>query len=407
MHYSTMTAADHKYPKLDKDHPRQSGWLKVSDEPKHQIHYEEYGNPQGEPIIFIHGGPGGGIPHEHLRAFNPEKYRIIAFDQRGCGKSRPHVAEDLKGAMANNITQATIDDIEALRAARGLGSEPAHIYGGSWGSTAAIAYAQAHPDHVKSLNLRGIFLCDKEDLSFFYQGNAANLADESIPGAYRAYTSDGEFTIPKHLHAPEVAAQYKEAWEAYVAIIPPEERGDMIGAYHERLNNPKYSKDERMAAARAWSHWEDVTSFLNKEPDPAIASDGPAVSGNKFDDDRFALAFATIENEYFYRSLRGQDPVLAGLLKPENIAKLKDIPTHVVQGGYDQVCVPSSARRFRDAVAQYAGGLASYVETEAGHALTEKPTFQAVAAVADELVARKQWRKAEDNRPAPSADIAK
>ncbi len=392
MDYSTLKEKDFRHPPLDPNHPREAGWLKAAD--GHEIHWQEYGNPQGEPLLIIHGGPGGGISHGHAGIANPERYRIILFDQRGCGKSRPHVADDLAGAMKNNTTQATIDDIEALRAERGLAGRKLHIYGGSWGSTAAIAYAEQHPEHIESLNLRGIFLCDRDDLSFFYQGNAGAPGDLSIPGAYRAYLSDGAYTIPNHLRVPEMAAAYKEAWDAYAAIIPPEERGDMISAYHDRLNNPKYSQAEREGAALAWSHWEDVTSNLHYD----LSKD------TKFKDARFALAFATIENEYFFRSLHGQDPVLSDLMKPEKLARLKDIPTvTVVQGAHDQVCVPLSARKFRDGMEQHGGGLEAYVETTAGHALLEAPTYQAVASILDALPPmKKNWVASEGGKPPSS-----
>ena len=165
----------------------------------------------------------------------------------------------------------------------------------------------------------------------------------------------------------------------------------LIAAYHERLNNPKYSEAERTEAALGWSGWEDVTSFLNTDLE----------ADTKFKDPRFAIAFATIENEYFHRSLQGNDPVLRDLMKPENIARLRDLPTHVVQGGYDQVCVPLSARKFRDAMHAANVETFTYHETVAGHALSEKPTFRAVTALLDGLpLIKKNWQAVEQQRPA-------
>ena len=356
-----------------------SGKLQVSDKPKHEIYWKEFGNPHGEPVIFIHGGPGGGSDPDCAGFFDPARYRIIMFDQRGCGKSMPNVGEDLEGGMAGNITANLVEDIEKLREARGI-SDKAHIFGGSWGSTLAMAYAQAHPEHTQNLILRGIFLADKEDLSFFYQGNAATYAlspnDTSIPGAYRAYTNDDEYTIPQHLRDERMADAYKRAWHDYVQIIPEDKRGDMIGAYHEILHSTTLPAEEKIKAAQAWTRWEGVTSYLNHD----VSDLG------KFDNDpKFAVAFATIENEYFYRSLHNADPALNNLMSPDNIATLAKIPTYIVQGAHDQVCFPASARKLKTAMEAVGPVHLDYYETVAGHSMKELETNKKLTEIMEAL----------------------
>src|SRR5579884_4141561 len=167
---SSLRDQDWKYPQRD---VRQSGWLTVSESPLHRLYWEEYGNPSGEPIVFFHGGPGGGTSPALSRFFNPARYRIILFDQRGCGKSQPSAADNDPGpALADNTTPHLIADVIKVQEALGI-SGKMHVFGGSWGSTLALAYAIAHPHTVRTLILRGIFLCRRKDLDFFYQGNAA------------------------------------------------------------------------------------------------------------------------------------------------------------------------------------------------------------------------------------------
>lgn len=371
MPYSKMDSGDWKYPAT-------AGDLVVSENPKHTMHWEEYGNPEGEPVIFMHGGPGGACDRDYARFFNPKRYRIILYDQRGCGLSKPHVQVDMKGAMAGNITENLIEDIEKLRADRGITGK-AHIFGGSWGSTLAMAYAEAHPEHVQDLVLRGIFLCDKTDLGFFYQGNAAtyetNPDDVSLPGAYRAYRHTGDFTIPPELHDANMVTAYKKAWHDYVTVIPPEKRGDMIAAYHEILNSDTIPQEEKLKAAMAWTTWEGVTSYLSQD----VSDLG------KFSNPKFALAFATIENEYFYRSLRGEDKALSELMTPENITKLAQIPTYIVGGAYDQVCVPQSARSLKAALESAKPIHLEYYETQAGHSMKERTTNAKLTEIMDNL----------------------
>jgi len=370
MTYSKMTDEHWKYPALE---ARRTGDLTVSESPLHVMHWQEYGNPQGEPVIFIHGGPGGEVSAKYARFFNPERYRVILYDQRGCGLSKPHIAQDMKAALADNDTAHLVQDIEILRDHLGITGK-AHIFGGSWGSTLAMAYAQAHPEHVQDLILRGIFLSDANDLGYFYQGNASDLSRMDMAGAYRAYTHDGEYTIPAQLHDDKMAAAYAKAWNNYVRIIPENARGDIIGAYHAIFHSHERTPEEKLDAAIRWSVWEGVASYLNHD----VSDLG------KFADPHFALAFATIENEFFTRALRGQDRLISDLMIAGNIAKLAAIPTYIVQGAHDQVCVPSSARTLKLALEQ-AGAKLHYVETPAGHSMMEKTTNAELVRIMDAL----------------------
>ncbi|MGK2872069.1 MAG: prolyl aminopeptidase [Alphaproteobacteria bacterium] len=263
----------------------QSGWLRVSE--LHEIYYEESGNPAGKPVLFVHGGPGGGCDPKMRRFFDPRAYRIILFDQRGCGKSRPHAE------LTDNTTWRLVADMEALRAH--LDIERWQIFGGSWGSTLALAYAQTYPHRVTELVLRGIFMLRQKELRWFYQEGTS-------------------FIFP-------------DAWEHYLAPIPPDERDDMITAYYKRLT----SKDAavRMQAARAWSVWEAATSFLSQDP----------LHISRAGEDMFAEAFARIECHYFVNKgfFTSDDQLLAG------VEIIRHIPAVIVQGRYDVVCPMVSA----------------------------------------------------------------
>jgi proline iminopeptidase len=255
--------------------------------PVHEIYFEESGNPQGKPVVFVHGGPGGGTEPKHRRFFDPAAYRIVLFDQRGCGKSTPHACLD------DNTTWHLVDDMEKLRSHLAI----AHwqVFGGSWGSTLALAYAQKHPDVVTELVLRGIFLLRKRETLWFYQEGASAL--------------------------------YADAWDDFVAPIPEAERGDMIRAYYKRLTSPDQAV--RAEAARAWSIWEGRTSclFPNRELIERTAGDA------------FSLAFARIECHYFVNDgfLRQDDQLLV------DVPKIRHIPGVIVQGRYDVVCPMESA----------------------------------------------------------------
>ncbi|HEX3594272.1 MAG TPA: prolyl aminopeptidase [Polyangiaceae bacterium] len=265
------------YPPIE---PFRTGTLAVS--PVHSLYFEESGNPQGKPVVFLHGGPGGGTDGKQRRFFDPAKYRIVLFDQRGCGKSTPHAS------LQDNTTWHLVGDIEALRAH--LGIERWQVFGGSWGSTLALAYAETHPARVTELVLRGIFLLSDRELKWFYQWGTSEL--------------------------------FPDAFEAYRDAIPPEERGDFIKAYHLRLTSSDPAV--RAAAAKAWSIWEAATSYLHVNADYVARAA----------EDRFALAFARIECHYFVN--RGFFERETQLL--DDIGKIRHLPCVVVQGRYDVVC---------------------------------------------------------------------
>ena len=264
--------------------PYDTGFLKKG---KHKIYYEQCGNPKGKPAIFLHGGPGGGCGSLSRRFFNPKKYRIILFDQRGCGRSKPHTC------LEDNTTWHLIEDIESIREI--LDIKKWLVFGGSWGSTLAIAYAQKHPKNVSQLVLRGIFMLRQKELQWFYQYGASEM--------------------------------YPEAWQGFLKEIPENERDNLIEAYRKIF----YGDDEekKLSAAKAWSKWEASCSFINYNPD-AVKDSLNA---------EFALAFALIENHYFVNKgfLDNENQLL------ENIDIIRNIPAVIIQGRYDVVCPPTTA----------------------------------------------------------------
>jgi proline iminopeptidase len=270
------------YPEIE---PFDSGMLKVSE--LHTLYYEQSGNPNGKPVVFLHGGPGGGTNAKCRRFFDPAVYRIVLFDQRGCGKSTPHAE------LTDNTTWHLVNDIERIRTH--LGIDRWQVFGGSWGSTLALAYAQTHPDHVTELVLRGIFMLRRWELEWFYQKGCDAL--------------------------------YPDAWETYLNAIPEAEHGDLMSAYHRRLISS--DAQVRVKAARAWSVWEGATSYLWQDP-AHIQSSG---------EDEFALAFARIECHYFVHGgfFEHDDQLL------RNVARIRKIPAVIVQGRYDVVCPMRSA----------------------------------------------------------------
>jgi len=265
--------------------PFREGKLKVSK--LHTLHYEECGNPKGKPVVFLHGGPGGGIDPIYRRYFDPKKWRIVLFDQRGCGRSRPFAE------LRENTTWDLVADIERLR--EHLGIDRWVVFGGSWGSTLALAYAETHAKRVKALALRGIFMLRRSELLWFYQEGASHI--------------------------------FPDQWESYLAPIPPRERGDMMKAYYKRLTSK--DKKVRKQAAKAWAVWEGSTSKLYT--DPALVK--------KFGGGRFADAFARIEAHYFVNGgfFDRDDQLL------RNVKRLRNIPAVIVQGRYDVVCPAKSA----------------------------------------------------------------
>ncbi|UGT45082.1 prolyl aminopeptidase [Nocardia yamanashiensis] len=274
------------YPPIE---PHEQGVLEVGD--GQGIYWEVSGNPEGKPVVFLHGGPGGGTAPFHRQFFDPQAYRIVLFDQRGCGKSVPHIADG--ASLETNTTWHLVADIERLRTH--LGVEAWQVFGGSWGSTLALAYAQTHPERVTELVLRGIFLLRRKEIDWYYNGAAGFV--------------------------------YPDEWEKFLAPVPVAERGgDMIQIYHRLLHSP----DAKLAtdAAVAWSTWEGATSSLMPQPDRVAETADP----------RFALAFATIENHYFHNfGFLDEGQLL------RDIDRIAHIPGVIVQGRHDMVCPAVSA----------------------------------------------------------------
>ncbi len=300
-----------------------TGWLRVSlpdDKPLHELYFEESGNPAGKPVVFLHGGPGGGSDPKQRRFFNPEKYRIVNFDQRGCGKSTPYAS------LEANTTWDLVADIEKLR--EHLGIVRWQVFGGSWGSTLALAYAQTYPEKVTELVLRGIFLLRKQEIDWFYQRGASAI--------------------------------YPDVWETYWEHIPADERGDMLAAYYKRLTSEDASV--RLAAAKKWSGWEGATSKLI--PDASFAG--------HYEEDEFALAFARIEAHYFVNKgfLETDDQLL------RNVGRIRHIPAVIVQGRYDVVCPMESAWALHRAWPE----AELVVTADSGHSAFDAPNSRALVA---------------------------
>lgn len=309
------------YPKIK---PYATHCLSVSE--CHQLYVEEVGNPEGIPILFVHGGPGGGCTENDRRFFDPEKYRIILFDQRGCGRSKPHAE------LEENNTQALLGDIEQIREL--VGVDRWVLFGGSWGSTLSLLYAQCHPEKVRGMILRGIFLCRDQDIDWFYQDGASRV--------------------------------YPDYWRDFLSPIPLAERDDLLSAYYKRL----IGDDEliRMAAAKAWSVWEGRCASL--QPNHNLVS--------HLGSPHTALSMARIEAHYFTNK--------AFLENNEIIARadrLKDIPCTIIHGRYDMVCPLGQAfdlhQAWPDADLK--------VIRDAGHASTEPGTLSALVQASDDMVA--------------------
>jgi proline iminopeptidase len=306
------------YPEIE---PFDSGMLAVDS--RHRLHYEQCGNPDGKPVVMLHGGPGAGCSAKMRRFHDPSRYRIVLFDQRGSGQSTPHAD------LVDNTTWDLVADIERLR--EHLGIEGWQVFGGSWGSTLALAYAQAHPNRVTELVLRGIFMLRRWELEWFYQEGASRL--------------------------------FPEAWADYLAAIPEVERGDLISAYNRRLT----SSDEatRLAAARAWSVWEASTSLLL--PDDSF------VDAHR--DPQFALSFARIESHYFVNG--GFFEVEEQLLRDAH--RLHGIPGVIVHGRYDVVCPVANAWELHKA---WPGSVLK-VSPSAGHSAFEPENTAALVEATD------------------------
>jgi len=296
----------------------------ISVDDTHVLHVEECGDPDGIPVLFLHGGPGAGIESYHRRFFDPEKYRMILFDQRGSGKSTPHAC------LTNNTTQDLVTDIEVIR--QQLEIDQWIVFGGSWGSTLSLVYAETHPDQVKALVLRGIFLCREKEIQWFYQSGASYI--------------------------------YPDYWQDFIAPVPVNERDDIVNAYYKILTGK--NDIARMSAAKAWSLWEGRTA--------SIAARKEVV--NHFSRTHTALSVALIECHYFVNnSFLTPNQIL------ENLDSIRHIPAYIVQGRYDMICPMQSAWDLHQAWPE-----AKFtVVKDAGHAASEPGIISALVGIMDEL----------------------
>ncbi len=312
-------AVQYLYPPID---PFDQRMVDVGE--SHQLYVEQCGNPDGLPVVVLHGGPGGGCSPAMRRYFDPQKYRIILFDQRGCGRSRPHAS------VVDNTTWHLVRDIEIIREL--LGIEQWCVFGGSWGATLALVYAQTHPDRARNLILRGVFTMTQSELDWFYGGGA------------------GKF--------------WPETWEKFVEPIPKEERDDLIAAYHRKLFCGDVSVEMRYG--RSWSAWENALASIQSS---GRSGDSPG---------EYARAFARLENHYF---------INAGFLEEDgqilkNMDRISHIPGVIVQGRYDMICPPTSAWQ----VAQRWPGADLRMVRHAGHALSESGISAELVRVMDDIV---------------------
>jgi proline iminopeptidase len=301
--------------------PYDHGHLTVDD--RHRLYWEQCGNPEGTPVLFLHGGPGAGAGAVHRRFFDPGHYRIIIFDQRGAGRSEP------VGELADNTTPHLIGDIETLR--QNFGIARWHVFGGSWGSTLSLAYAEAHPERVLSLVLRGIFLCRRSEINWFLYG---------------------------------MRAMAPEAWRAFAGYLPPAERDDLLGNYYARLTDP--DPNVHMPAARAWSQYEGSCMTLLPSPETVAA----------FREERLAKGLARLEAHYFINDIFMPENSLL-----DNLHRIRKIPTHMVQGRYDMVCPIVTADELSQAwpEARYT------VVPDAGHSAMEDGIRSALIAATNRM----------------------
>ena len=312
------SAGSYLYPRID---PFDQRTLAVGD--GHTVYVEQCGNPDGLPVVVLHGGPGGGCSPSMRRYFDPEIYRVVLFDQRGCGRSRPHAS------VTANTTWHLVADIELIR--RTLGIEDWIVFGGSWGATLALIYAEAHPDRVRHLVLRGVFLMTEAELDWFYAGGA------------------GRF--------------WPEVWRRFETMVPEDERGDLIGAYHRRLFSGDMMTEIRFA--RAWAAWENTLASIETD---GSTGESPA---------DYARAFARLENHYFTNRgfLERDGQILA------EIDRIAGIGGTIVQGRYDMICPPVSA----DALHRAWPRSRLQIVAKAGHALSEAGITAALVREMDRL----------------------
>ena len=318
---SQKSAVAQLYPSIE---PFDQRIMDVGDD--HRIYVEQCGNPNGLPVVVLHGGPGGGCSPAMRRYFNPDIYRIILFDQRGCGRSRPHAS------VQNNTTWHLVRDIEQIRSTLGIDSWI--VFGGSWGATLSLIYAQEHPDRVAALVLRGVFLMRQVELDWFYGGGA------------------GRF--------------WPDLWGNFANIIPKEERGDFVAAYHRRLFSGDISVENRFA--RAWSSWENALA--------SIDSDGIVGESSV----EYSRAFARLENHYFQNGgfLSEDQQIL------DRMSRIAHIPGVIVQGRFDMICPPTSAYELANAWPE----ARLHLIGRAGHALSEPGISVALVHATDAFAAK-------------------
>jgi proline iminopeptidase len=311
------------YPPIE---PYATGYLDVG--AGHRVYYEQCGNPDGKPALFVHGGPGAGADAQARRFFDPGRYRIVVFDQRGAGRSRPHAS------LEENTTWDLVADMERLRETLGIARWL--VFGGSWGSTLALAYAEAHATAVTEIVLRGVFLLRRKELDWFYQSGASRI--------------------------------FPDLWQQFVAPIPEAERGDLLGAYHRRLGSADSA--QQLEAAQAWSIWEGMTSHL-------LPSDERR---RQFSAPEFALALARIEAHYFVNRgfFADEEELLRG------VERIRHIPCIIVQGRYDMVCPIETAWE----LARHWPEADLRVVADAGHSAFEPGTASELVRATDELAGR-------------------
>lgn len=340
-----------------------SGHLAAPGFSEHQIYWEEYGSLTGEPVVVMHGGPGAGSHSSFARFFDPERYRVILFDQRGCGKSTPSAGEDdATAALADNTTRHLIDDVLALRRELNI-SGRMHIFGGSWGSTLALAYAIAHPETVQTLILRGVFLCRRVDVDYFFQGNAAEFAAD-----------------PLAMPAPGAYLDFPTAWQRFVDIIPLEDRGDIVRSLAKAFSAPPRTDAERerlVKLASACTAWEGSASRLNCNE-----------HSHGHPNQKYALTAARI---LVYYMINGGFLGVDGEAKRDNnyildhVGRLRDIPVHVVHGRYDRVCHLYQAEALVRALRDAGNDEVNYFITTAGHSSFESETDGRLRTIMSEL----------------------
>ena len=340
-----------------------SGHPTVQEHPQHQIYWEEYGSGDGEPVVVIHGGPGAGCHKSLARFFNPDRYRVILFDQRGCGKSTPSAGDDdPTTALTDNTTEHLIGDVLRLRRELDIHGKM-HVFGGSWGSTLALAYAIAHPETVQTLILRGIFLCRRADVDYFLQGNAADFALNAlaapVPGAY---------------------LDFPTAWQQFIAEIPADDRGDVVKGLAKIFAVPPQNeadRDRALKAALACVAWESSTSRLNRNE-----------SSQSQPDQKYALTVARILVHYMVNggflggdgeANRDNNYIL------DHVHRLKDIPVHIVHGRYDRVCHLYQSESLVRALRAVGNTDLNYFITTAGHSSLEPETESRLCTIMNDL----------------------